>query len=93
MTEKEAFYNKLKIQLEETTNFPSDYMFKFILPSKENQQEEIKKIFNSNGPVIRTRKSKNGKYISVSIVIKLNSAEEIISYYKKAETIEGIISL
>ena len=28
-----------------------------------------------------------------SIVLKLNSAEEVIAYYKKVEKVEGIISL
>ena len=93
MADKEAFYDKLKFQLEDTTSFPSDYMYKFIIPSSGNQEEEVKKLFNTNGPVIKTKKSKNGKYTSVSIVVKLNSADEIISYYKKAESIKGIISL
>ena len=43
--------------------------------------------------VIKTKKSKTGKYISITIVLKLKNAEEVISYYKKVENIKGIISL
>lgn len=93
MADREAFYDKLKVQLEDTTQFPADYMYKFIVPTDGNQQDEVKNLFNSGGPVIKTKKSKNGKYISISIVMKLNSAAEVISYYKKAEKIKGIISL
>ena len=93
MSDKSDFYKKLKIQLEETTNFPADYMYKFIVPSKGNQTQEVQKVFDNKGAVIKTKKSKTGKYVSVSIVLKLKNAEEVISYYKKVEHINGIISL
>lgn len=93
MSEKEAFYTKLKAQLEDTTQFPADYMYKFIVPAAANQENEVKELFNNIGPVITTKKSKNGKYISVSIVVKLPSADAVIGYYRKAESIKGIISL
>ena len=32
VNEREAFYAKLKVQLGETSKFPSDYMYKFIVP-------------------------------------------------------------
>ena len=50
-------------------------------------------IFDNTGAVINTKKSKTGKYVSVSIVVNLDSANSVINYYKKAEKIEGIISL
>lgn len=93
MSEREDFYKKLKVQLEETTQFPTSYMYKFIVPTTENQVEEVQSMFENTGAVINTKKSKSGKYISVSIVVTLESADVVISYYKKAETIKGIISL
>ena len=93
MSDKNAFYIKLKGQLEDTTKFPADYMYKFIVPTDENQLEEVQSLFNNGGAVIKTKKSKTGKYISVTIVLKIKNAEEVISYYKKAEKIKGIISL
>lgn len=93
MSKKEDFYIKLKNQLEDTTSFPADYMYKFIVPSDANQVQEVQALFNNKGAIINTKKSKTGKYISVSIVLNIKSSEEVISYYKKAEKIKGIISL
>lgn len=93
MSDRDAFYTKLKIKLEETTTFPSKYLYKFIVPSNGNQVNEVQDLFNSGGAVINTKKSRTGKYVSVSIQMNMKSAEEIISYYKKAEKIDGIISL
>ncbi len=93
MQDRDSFYKKLKTQLEETTNFPSDYLYKFIVSSEGNKVDQVQDLFNNKGAVINTKKSKTGKYISVSIVINLASSEEVISYYKQAEKIEGIISL
>ena len=93
MKDRESFYQKLKTQLDETTKFPTDYLYKFIVSAEADKVEQVQKIFDNKGAVINTKKSKTGKYISVSIVIKLNSSDEVIQYYKEAEKIEGIISL
>ena len=93
MSDKDDFYSKLKIQLDDTTDFPADYLYKFIVPASENQVTEVESIFNNTGAVIKTKNSKTGKYVSVSIILKLNSSDEIITYYRKVEKIKGIISL
>jgi putative lipoic acid-binding regulatory protein len=93
MSEKNEFYAKLKSQLEDTSKFPTDYLYKFIVPSTKNQVLEVEALFDGTGAVIHTKKSKTGKYVSVSIVLNVSSSEKVIEYYKKAEKIEGIISL
>tara|TARA_R110002126_G_scaffold291495_1_gene453181 strand:+ start:10403 stop:10684 length:282 start_codon:yes stop_codon:yes gene_type:complete len=93
MSDKNAFYLKLKDQLEDTTSFPADYMYKFIVPTYGNQLAEVQSVFDNKGAVIKTKKSKTGKYSSITIVLQLRSAEEVISYYHKVEKIKGIISL
>jgi putative lipoic acid-binding regulatory protein len=93
MSDKDDFYSKLKIQLDDTTDFPADYLYKFIVPASENQVTEVESIFNNTGAVINTKNSKTGKYVSVSVILKLNSSDEIIAYYRKVEKIKGIISL
>lgn len=93
MSNKDEFYTKLKVQLEDTTKFPADYLYKFIVPTTENQVAEVEGIFDKTGALIKTKKSKTGKYVSVSIMLKLKNSDEVISYYKKAEKIKGIISL
>ena len=89
----EAFYAKLKIQLEDTTEFPSLYMYKFIVPSSEEKIKEVHQIFDNLGAVIDTKKSSKGTYTSVTITANMKSADAVIEKYKEATTIEGIISL
>lgn len=93
MQDRESFYKKLKTQLDETTTFPTDYLYKFIVSAEGSKVDEVQSIFDNTGAVITTKKSKTGKYISVSIVMKLASSDEVISYYQQAEKVEGIISL
>jgi putative lipoic acid-binding regulatory protein len=93
MDNTDEFYSKLKVQLDDTTTFPADYLYKFIVPTLKNQVAEVKKIFDNTGAVIKTKKSKTGKYVSVSIIIKLKTSDEVIGNYKKAAKIKGIISL
>jgi len=93
MKDRELFYKKLKTQLDDTTKFPADYMYKFIVSSEGDKVTQVQNLFDQGGAVINTRKSKTGKYISVSIVINIESSGDVISYYRKAEKIEGIISL
>jgi putative lipoic acid-binding regulatory protein len=45
------------------------------------------------GAVIKTTKSKTGKFTSVSVDVTMNSADEVIGKYKEVSTIEGIVSL
>lgn len=93
MQDREEFYKNLKEKLDNTSDFPTDYMYKFIVPAEENRVEEVKNIFDNGGAVINTKKSKTGKYTSVSIVLKVASSDQVINYYKEAEKVEGIISL
>lgn len=93
MSDKKEFYQKLKTQLDDTTDFPADYMYKFIVPTDANQAQEVQDIFTEGGAVIKTKESKTGKYISVSIVLKVKDSDKVIEYYRQAEKIKGIISL
>lgn len=93
MQDKKAFYTKLKLQLEDTTTFPAKYLYKFIVPTDGKQVDEVQALFNNGGAVINTKKSKTGKYVSVSIHLTVKSSDEVIEYYQKAEVIKGIISL
>lgn len=93
MKNQDEFYKKLKINLEETTKFPSKYMFKFIIPADEAKAEKINDIFSHTGAVINTKPSKTGKYQSLTILVKMKDADEVIIKYKEVTTIEGVISL
>ncbi|WP_081211637.1 DUF493 family protein [Salegentibacter sediminis] len=97
MSEKnnpEEFYAKLKVQLQNTSLWPTAYLYKFIVPTDAEKIEKIDGIFNNMGAVITTRKSKNGKYTSVSINVKMKNPDAVIEKYKEvARKVEGVISL
>jgi putative lipoic acid-binding regulatory protein len=77
----------------ETTSFPTEYLYKFIIPTSKEKLKEIENIFNNMGAVINSKPSSNGKYTSLSIYVKMNTPDEIINKYKEVSKIEGVISL
>jgi len=93
MSKESEFYDKLKNSLEETTSFPTNYMFKFIIPTDQEKFKQIENMFNKLGAVIKSKESKNGKFTSLTILVDMNSPDEIINKYKEVGTVEGVISL
>jgi len=93
MDKRTEFYKKLKKELELNTAFPTKYLYKFIIPADNDKINTIEKIFDHTGAVINKSASKTGKYISISILVVMKNAAEIIAKYKEAENVEGIISL
>lgn len=90
----DEFYKKLKEQLLETTNWPSEYLYKFIVKSDTNKIEQIEDLFNNTGAVINTIPSKTGKYTSVSINVVMKDPDAVINkYIEVANNVEGVISL
>lgn len=89
----EEFYNKLKDSLYNTALWPSEYLYKFIVPSDLKKILEIESAFNNMGAVIKTTPSKTGKYTSVSVDVRMKSPEAVIEKYIEVSGIEGIISL
>lgn len=93
MSKESEFYDKLKVSLEETTPFPTNYMFKFIIPTDQEKFKQIENMFNKLGAVIKSKESKNGKFTSLTILVDMNSSDDIINKYKEVGTVEGVISL
>lgn len=91
--EVKAFYERLRDELDNTTEFPALYLYKFIVPSDDEKVKEIESFFENTGAVIRTKTSSNGKYTSVSIEVTMGSSQEVIDKYKAVSVVEGVISL
>jgi putative lipoic acid-binding regulatory protein len=90
----DEFYEKLKAQLYDTTSWPSEYLYKFIVKSDVANIAKVEAIFDNMGAVIQTTESKNGNYTSISINILLRDPDAVIEKYKEvAEKVEGVISL
>lgn len=80
---------QFRAKLEETHDFPSLYMFKFIVA--EEKQDEVKKLFP--GHDVHTKTSSKGTYVSVTAQTMMPSSDSIVEIYKQASKIEGIIAL
>lgn len=94
-TEQELteFYERLKKELDETTTFPTTYLYKFIIPNSSGKLQQLEKVFEQVQAEIKTRPSSNGKYTGVSVSVILQNSDEVIHYYREAGKIEGIVSL
>ncbi|HBU76593.1 MAG TPA: DUF493 domain-containing protein [Muricauda sp.] len=89
----EEFYAKLKEKLQESTTWPSTYLYKFIVPTDEQRISQIQDIFDNTGAVIESKKSKKGTYTSLSITVDLEDPDAVIQKYKEVSVVEGVISL
>lgn len=90
----EEFYTKLKSQLKETTTWPSEYLYKFIIKTEASKIEKLESLFDNIGAIIQTTESKNGKYTSISINLIMKNPDTVIAkYIEVANTIDGVISL
>ena len=89
----EEFYARLHAQLEESTTWPSEYLYKFIVESDPDKIEQIQKIFDNTGAVIESKRSRKGKYTSVSVTVNLQNSDQVIEKYKEVGAVDGVISL
>ena len=92
-SKSEEFYARLKQELIDSTVWPAEYLFKFIVPTEPQKILQVEDAFNSMGAVIETTQSKTGKYTSVSINVRMVNAQSVIDKYIELSVIEGIISL
>jgi len=87
------FYERLKAELDLSNSWPAEYLFKFIVPTTEENIQKVEDAFNCMGAVIKTTKSRTGKFTSVSVDVMVKDSQEIIDKYQELSTIEGIVSL
>jgi len=93
MEENKDPYKKLRIRLEETTTFPTEYMFKFVIPTDKKKIRAVKKMFNHLGAVITTKASRSNKYQSLTINVTMHSVDEIINKLTEVDAVGDVISL
>jgi putative lipoic acid-binding regulatory protein len=89
----DEFYTRLREELLKSSEWPGTYLYKFIIPSDAEKIEQIGAIFDNTGAVIESRKSKKGKYTSLSITVHLESPDQVIEKYIEVGRVEGVISL
>ncbi|WP_417429304.1 DUF493 family protein [Halpernia sp.] len=89
----ESFYASLKEKLEQTHDFPEEYLFKFIITNDQSKLTEIYKVFDGIKFTMTNRESKNGKYTAASFNAFVLDADQVIKIYKEVGAIEGVIML
>lgn len=91
---QKEFYDKLRKQLYDTSLWPSEYLYKFIVTTESTGVKDVEGLFDNLGAVITTKESKKGKYTSLSINVKMKDPDAVIEkYIEVSEKVEGIISL
>ncbi len=85
-------YHRLKQHLENNEKWPLYYMFKFIVPNEGSRVEIIKTLLPQHGEV-SYRHTKNLKYVAITCKAWISDADIIIDITKKAEEVEGVMSL
>lgn len=90
--ENQASLLRLKEQLEKSGQWPSEYMFKLIFPADSRNYALVRQLFPEESQ-FESRNSSSGKYIIVTVRELMLSAEEVISRYRMAAEIPGLIML
>ena len=75
--------------LKDQHDWPTDYLFKFIVPY--DKVEEVEKLFPDHD--MEKKGSKLGNYVSLTISIQMDSADVVIAVYQQASRIKGLIAL
>ena len=82
----------MRKQLDETHDWPCDFMFKFIMPKANENEAALRAIFGLKAK-FKMKDSKTGKYRSFTVVDNVDSADAVFVRYEAASKIPGIISL
>ncbi len=84
-------FEKLKETLNKELNWPTIYMFKFIVPADNRRIALVESKF-SDEAIITKKESTSGKYISITIKEVMLTADSIVDKYKEMDGIEGLMS-
>lgn len=87
------FYESFKDKLLSVEQFPSIYTFKFIVPGIASNRETIERIFVHPSAQIQYKDSKTGKYNSITVKVFVNTADEVVDYYKQVAVIDKVVML
>jgi uncharacterized protein len=85
-------FDELRKKLNESMQFPSVYMYKFICKSNNQTIALVENMFDEDSEMLQ-RPSAKGNYYSITVKRVVMDVEEIVAIYKKAGAIEGVIIL
>lgn len=85
----EEWWTKFRGLLDDQNEWPTEYVFKFIVPSDE--LEDMRRVLGDDH--LKVRESSKGNYVSVTTRRHVTSSEDVIAVYKAAGDVEGVIAL
>ena len=91
--ENKNFYKNLKQLLNDTSSWPSEYIYKFIYSSKPENIEILRDIFKASNADFKIKTSKNVKYTSVSVKIIAKNPDLIIENNNNFDDRMSIINI
>lgn len=79
---------------EELLEFPCDYMFKAFGPNEDRFAAAVRESVSSVIPVpmdaVRTRPSREGVYICVTVLVRLHNFAQLKAIYDSLREVEGL---
>lgn len=77
----------------EKRDWPEIYLFKFIVPADNQIIAQAESLFDSDTAHIELRKSKTGKFVSISAKEMMMNVDSVIERYEEAVKIPGLMAL
>ncbi len=84
--------DRLRQRLDEVHEWPSVYMYKFVLEPDEARLQAVLALFPPESEVLR-RYSAGGKYLSITVREVMLNADDVVERHEKASAIQGVIVL
>lgn len=85
-------FEKLLERLLENESWPLRYMFKFIVPNTEGRVDQVINLLPDDGK-ISFRHTNDLRFVSVTCIASMPSAEHIVSITSKAASVPGVMAL
>ncbi len=82
----------LLAQLEKNKKWPLRYMFKFVAPNDDTTVATIKEELPKSEQTT-CKLSKNGKYVAITCIAMMPSAQEIVDISTKIGSMKGVMAL
>ena len=93
MSKEKEFYDKLKLSLDNSTTFPAKYLFKFIVRIGEVDEKVLTDLFLATDATFSRKESSKNTFVSLSVLVTMDSPSAIVAIYKQVKTIKGVITL
>lgn len=79
---------------EELLEFPCDFMFKAFGPNEESFRDAVRQAISEIIPVpldaVRSRPSREGTYVCVSVLVRLHNFGQLKAIYQVLRGVEGL---